>query len=238
MERGRIGRWIWVAVFFVSSWGLPLSARAEPPWTLDHATRYMALGDSLAAGFGAVPATQGYVYLLYKGGVFDTLPNTLFSNAGVPGANSRHVLEHQVPLAIEAFRPDVLTLTVGGNDLLAILEGADPADVLDQFQENLFLILARLRAGLPQAHLYVSNLYTVPQIPGADEVVRHFNAVVAQVAAGFGVPVADVYAAFLGRRGLLLIERQGARPFEVHPTHSGYRVMAQAFRKVIEEDRR
>lgn len=197
------------------------------------AVRYMALGDSLAAGYKALPATKGYVYLLYQSGVIDRLNNTLFCNAGVPGATSRHVLDHQVPQATQVFRPDVITLTVGGNDLLSILEGGDPNVALAQFQANFIQILARLRAELPQARIYVSNLYTIPQIPGADQVVPVFNQIVSQVAAAFGVPVADVYGAFLGKKGLLLIERRGASPTEVHPTNAGYRVMAEAFAEVI-----
>ena len=43
------------------------------------------------------------------------------------------------------------------------------------------------------------------------------------------VRVADVFDAFQGRTGLLLIERHGASAFEVHPTNAGYRVMAEAF---------
>jgi hypothetical protein len=56
---------------------LPVVAHAEPYWFFENNTRYMALGDSLAAGYGAIPATQGYVYLLYQSGVFDTIPNTI-----------------------------------------------------------------------------------------------------------------------------------------------------------------
>ena len=80
-------------------WAVPLArpVSAELPWEFSQHTRYMALGDSLAAGYGAVPATQGYVYLLYKNGVFDRAPNTLLSNVGVIGATSQHVLDHQVP---------------------------------------------------------------------------------------------------------------------------------------------
>jgi lysophospholipase L1-like esterase len=43
----------------------------------------------------------------------------------------------------------------------------------------------------------------------------------------------DVYEAFLGRTGLLLIERHGASAFEVHLTNAGHRVMAAAFADVI-----
>jgi lysophospholipase L1-like esterase len=208
-------------------------AVADLPWEFGNNTRYMALGDSLVAGYGAVPATQGYVYLLYKEGVFDTTTNTLLSNAGVPGVTSRQVLDHQVPQAIEAFRPTVITLTVGGNDLLRILQGADAGQVLSEFQTNFTLILQNLRTALPNARIVVSNLYSIPQIDGADQVVPIFNQIVAGVASAYNVPVADVYSAFLGREGLLLIERPGAAAYEVHPTNAGYRVMAQAFEAVI-----
>jgi lysophospholipase L1-like esterase len=214
---------------------LPLSVHAELPWQFDQHTRYMALGDSLAAGYGAVPATQGYVYLLYQSGVFDTAPNTILSNAGVPGATSHHVLHHQVPQAIEAFQPTVITITVGGNDLLSVLNGADPKVVLAQLANNLVLILGQLRTTLPQARIYISNLYTVPEIPGADALVVYANEeVIEPIAAGFGVSVADVYGAFLGKQGLFLINRHGADQFQVHPTNAGHRVIADAFKAVTQ----
>lgn len=232
----RVSRFLLAAVFSLII-AAPAAAdrggSADLPWQFDNNTRYMALGDSLVAGYGAIPATQGYVYLLYKEGVFDIATNTLLSNAGVPGVTSRQVLDHQVPQAIEAFRPTVITLTVGGNDLLRILKGADAGQVLSEFQTNLTLILQNLRTALPNTRIVVSNLYTIPQIPGADQIVPVFNLIVAGVASAFNVPVADVYGAFLGRRGLLLIERHGAAPNEVHPTNAGYRVMAQAFEAAI-----
>ena len=218
---------------FVFSLVMAAPAVADLPWQFDNNTRYMAMGDSLVAGYGAIPATQGYVYLLYKEGVFDKVTNTLLSNAGVPGVTSRQVLDHQVPQAVEAFRPTVITLTVGGNDLLRILKGANAGQVLSEFQTNLTLILQNLRTALPNTRIVVSNLYTIPQIAGADQIVPIFNQIVAGVASAFNVPVADVYSAFHGRHGLLLIERRGAAPDEVHPTNAGYRVMAQAFEAVI-----
>jgi hypothetical protein len=53
----------------------------------EDATRYMVLGDSIAAGYKAQPATDGFAYRLYNMGVFDRLPHMLFCNAGVPGRN-------------------------------------------------------------------------------------------------------------------------------------------------------
>jgi len=225
---GKILRTAAATLFLVSAF-----VRAEVPWTFSNNTRYLAIGDSLAAGFGAIPATQGYAYLLYQGGAFDKLTNTIFANAAVPGATSAHVLAFQVPQAVNIFRPHVVTISVGGNDLLAILGGADPVATLTNFQANLAQILGGLRAGLPQARIIIGNQYDIPEItafiPGATQIIDSFNAIIAAVAQATGVRVADVFGAFQGRTGLLLVERHGASAFEVHPTNAGYRVMAQAF---------
>ncbi len=212
---------------------LPFTAQAELPWQLDGHTRYMALGDSIAAGYGAIPATQGYVYLLYQEGAFDTVPNTLFCNAAVPGATSKDVLDYQIS-QVALFHPNVITLTVGGNDLLAIMVGADPAQVLNTFALNFQQILYKLRTTLPDARIYVSNQYSVPEIAGSDQIVPVYNNIVSQIAQAFGVTVVDVYSAFDGRKGLLLVERHDAAPDQVHPTNAGYRVIADAFEAAIQ----
>lgn len=214
-------------------------AQAAQPWTFDNNTRYLAMGDSLTAGLGANPVTQGYAYLLYQRGVYDSAPNTLFANAAIPGATSQQVLSFQVPLATQSgFRPHVITMTVGGNDLLSILNGADPQQVLQTFQGTLSAILVQLCTQLPEARIYVGNLYSIQNFPvPTDEIVNAFNQVVAGVA-GFvntnvcpgRIKVADIHAAFSGQQGgLLLINRNGAGQFEVHPSNSGYRAIAQAF---------
>ncbi len=233
---------------------LPVGAWAELPWQFDEHTRYMVMGDSLGAGYGAIPATQGYAYLLYQEGVFDTMPNTLLTNAAVPGATSQGVLDFQVPQAIQFFKPDVITLTVGGDDLAVLLLGflnapspptpeefqAAIQDLLTTFGANLSQILFSLKQALPGVEIYVANLYQVPEIVdaipaglGAGQIIPAFNQVIAQVAGSLEVPVADLYSAFLGRRGLLLIERHGSDPFQIHPTNAGYRVAAKAFEAVI-----
>ena len=214
----------------------PMSVGAEVPWQFADNTRYMAMGDSLVAGYGAIPATQGYAYLLYKEGVFDKIPNTLLSNVGLIGATSQDVLDKQVPLAIDPFVPTVITLTVGGNDLASILTGADPATVLGNFQANLTNIFFQLRTALPEAKIYVSNLYDIPEIQMATEIVLLFNGIVEGVASGFQVPVADVFSAFEGRKGLRLIQRNGADQYEVHPSNAGHRAIAKAFKAVIENN--
>ncbi len=215
-------------------------ARAEQPWTFVNNTRYLAVGDSLSAGVGAIPATRGYPYLLYEQGVYDSMSNTRFANAAIPGATSQQVLGYQVPLATQApFRPQVITMTVGGNDLLAILNGASFQGTLQTFQVNLNLILTQLCTQLPGTRIYVGNLYSIQNFPvPTDQVVNAFNQVLAGVAGSVNaiqmcagrIRVADIHAAFSGsQEGLLLINKNGAGQFEVHPSNAGHRAIAQAF---------
>lgn len=212
----------------------PTGVLGEVPWQFADNTRYMAMGDSLPAGYGAIPATQGYAYLLYKEGVFDKVPNTLLSNVGLIGATSKDVLEKQVPLAIDPFFPTVITITVGGNDLASILEGSDPITVLTNFQTNLTNIFIALRTNLPNVPIYINNLYDIPEIPQARPIVQAFNQIMDAVAGAFNVPVADVFTAFEGKKGVRLIQRNGADQFEVHPSNAGHRLIANAFKIVIE----
>jgi len=211
--------------------------------------RYMSLGDSLAAGYKAQPATKGFAYQLYLKQVFGSTPDTAFDNAAVPGARSSDVLQFQIP-QVALFDPTVVTISVGGNDLLTLLAAPDPntvVAVLGAFGANLTAILENLCIEMPiNGEIYLNNLYTIPEIPGADFIVPLFNSAMSDVVASARTPtsacagrkiaIADVYNAFLGQQGLLLIERylkRGIEVIEVHPTNKGYRVMEDAYRAVI-----
>jgi len=143
---------------------MPL-AQAQPWVSFESHTRYMALGDSISAGYGAMPATQGFAYQLYQSGAIDNVNDTLFCAAGIPGALSRDVLDYQVPQVRRFFKDTgaqyrkVVTLTLGGNDLLQVLVGADPTQVLTSFGANLYQILAQLTTEFPDARIYVANYY-------------------------------------------------------------------------------
>lgn len=247
-------------VFAAASLSAPARTFAQSPQILaGDATRFMALGDSIAAGYKAMPVTNGYAYLLYQDGAFDQIPHTLFCNAAVPGATSGDVLRHQVPQAIipasdGGFNPGYVTLTVGGNDLLSILKfiatHQDQAEILQfatsvitQYGQNLGATLYQLRTTLPNAKIFVANQYTIPEIqaivPLTGPAIAAFNAVVQQVVGQFpsNVYLVDIYGAFLGRDNLLLVERHGASPFETHLTSVGHRVMEQTFANVIAQKR-
>jgi len=82
-------RWLTVVKLMIGLSALAIGwALGQSQQQLDEdATRYMVLGDSIAAGHKAQPATNSFAYRLYNMGVFDRLPHTLFCNAAVPGRN-------------------------------------------------------------------------------------------------------------------------------------------------------
>ncbi|MGW5639452.1 SGNH/GDSL hydrolase family protein, partial [Streptomyces sp. NPDC003832] len=78
--------------------------------------RFVALGDSLSEGVGdpVGDAWRGWAALL-AGGLADG--PVAFTNLAVSGAQTRDVLERQLPAAL-ALRPDVVSVLVGVNDTL------------------------------------------------------------------------------------------------------------------------
>lgn len=78
--------------------------------------RYVALGDSLSEGVGDRVGNgwRGWAALL-AGGLSE--PSAEFTNLAVSGAQTRDVLETQLPAALD-LRPDVASVLVGVNDTL------------------------------------------------------------------------------------------------------------------------
>ena len=80
---------------------------------------YVGMGDSVAAGEGALPVTNGYVYRLYDEGVFGKKQEMDFSNMAIRGSRSWDLRDHQAPQVLCAEpeqRPTVVTITAGAND--------------------------------------------------------------------------------------------------------------------------
>ena len=243
MKRARTTRTLMGMVLLV---GLLVTAPASAQYWTSFAdnTRYMALGDSLSAGYGAHPATQGFVYQLYQSRAIDKVNNLLLCNVGVPNVMSQDVLDYQVPMVPLFFAETgatyrkVITLTVGGNDLFRIFGSNDPDIVSIVFTElyaNLTAILVRLATTVPDAHIYVANQYD-PRlgVPGEAELIAAANQLIAGVVfASSNATLVDIFSAFDGRHGLLLAERRGAEFGQIHPTNAGYEVMAKTFADAI-----
>jgi len=117
---------------------------------------YLALGASDAAGVGALPLTEGYVYLI-KRELDQRVPGVALINLGVPGARI-DLIKEQVRIALQVgTKANLVTLWTGANDLV---HGDDPKT----FQENLRFILQNLRKTVSKT-IVVANLPDLTQLP-------------------------------------------------------------------------
>jgi lysophospholipase L1-like esterase len=162
---------------------LPTNASAQINFTKN--AYYLSLGDSLAAGEGALPVTHGFVYELYDRGVFAPMQKLDFSNIAIKGATADEVLALQVPQALciqpprIAVAPTVITLIAGANDFLIYIatNGVPPNPgvaipaVADAIAAKVETIIRALvfgvpnlpahcaRSGIPGVTVLVSNYY-------------------------------------------------------------------------------
>ncbi len=222
---------------------------------------YVAIGDSLSAGEGAMPVTGGFAYQLYDQGVFAKKQQMDFSNISIRAARTHEVLAYQVPQAIciTGFQPNVVTITVGGNDFLrefpapnVIAIAARAADIVNRLVNGFYYPDAVTGVpihcnGLPNVTVLIANNYAPPHPDPTlanlfDQAAMGFDYFLRVSLGAIGIPsgsrvaVVDLYNAFKGRNGLLLIQKKngvgpGPFDFDVHPTNAGHSLMAREFKK-------
>ncbi|MDF2657711.1 MAG: spore germination lipase LipC [Paenibacillus sp.] len=194
---------------------------------------YLAIGDSLTAGVGALPEhsfVHRYARLLETG--YGRQVRT--ENAGISGATTGAVLETvrtngQVRSAAE--RSTIITLTAGGNDLIQAAKhyffDSDTrhlVSALKAYQRNIDSILETIqaiKAGGDPYFVRVLGLYNpLPEFAEAAFWVNKFNEHLRSFHAG-DVQVIDVYNQFLGKEDNLLADDR------FHPNAEGYRIIAE-----------
>lgn len=194
---------------------------------------YLAIGDSLTAGVGALPEhsfVHRYARLLETG----YGQPIQAENAGISGATTSAVLERiranqQVRSAAE--RSTIITLTAGGNDLIQAAKlyffDSDTRHLmsaLKMYQRNIDSILETihgLKAGSPPYFIRVLGLYNpLPEFGEAAFWVNKFNEHLRSFHSG-DVHVIEVYDHFLGKEDSLLSDDR------FHPNAEGYRIIAE-----------
>jgi lysophospholipase L1-like esterase len=187
---------------------------------------YLALGASDAVGVGAMPLTEGYVYLITQD-LQERIPGTFLINLGLPGARIDSLID-QVFLARQfGAEADMATVWVGVNDLV---RGGDPS----RFQSDLRQLLRRLQSSVSTT-VVIANLPDLTQLSAFQstpdpavtlERVKAFNRAIAVEAPYVNASIVNVF------------EESSADDFAFdgegfHPTETGHRRMANLFRKTI-----
>lgn len=191
---------------------LLLAACSQPKEpALPPGTRVLALGDSLTAAHGVTPDEAWPALLATKTG-------WLVTNAGVSGDTSAGALQ-RLPALLEEHRPQLVLVTLGGNDMLRrVPQGQTTA--------NLGQMLTRIKA-----HGARAVLLATPQPSLAGAVFNHLSA-------------ADFYRQVAGDHQVPLIEDAlpdvlsdpRLKGDQLHPNVAGHALLAtkifEALRKI------
>ena len=245
--------------FFLVNWLLP---SAEPVMTKPSASAkkktvtYVAIGDSLTKGVGDSTNQGGFVPLLAQSLTNETGLEFKAINYGVSGNTSSQILSRireKKEIRKDLKRAQLLTITVGGNDLRkAILEDTSNLD-LDRFEKasktyekNLKQIIELARKDNPDLPVYVVGIYNplylnFPDLTELQTLVDQWNQRTEETLSAYQgvyfVPINDLlYKGIDGKSGVTESElgketvTNDALYDEdsFHPNNTGYEIMKEA----------
>jgi lysophospholipase L1-like esterase len=187
---------------------------------------YLALGASDAVGVGAIPLTDGYVYLI-KRDLDRRMPGVFLMNLGVPAARI-DLIKEEVRLAAQArTKAHLVTLWTGANDLV---NGDDPKI----FQEDLRALLGIVKDDISKT-IVMANLPDLTKLPRfrdrpspwvTAERIAAYNRAIMEEAKRVDAKLLDFFA----------IPVQDDLVFDVdgfHPNNAGHQAIAREFLRVI-----
>jgi len=207
---------------------------------------YLALGDSVAFGVGASsPEQLGYPGVFYDQYLKKVRPEIVtYKNFALPGEtiasfSNRSKSQSQLDRTLEELKTtrkaghkvSLISLTIGGNDLLAARPKSqiEKTAVLEQLDNNFQAILAQLGPRLAESktELIVTTYYNpYGGLVGSDDVtwIKRFNEIIQKRATEYNFKVADFFEPVLGHeKNLTWIERG-----DIHPNVAGHAALANA----------
>jgi lysophospholipase L1-like esterase len=187
---------------------------------------YLAIGASDAAGIGAEPITDGYVFRIAEE-LDQRVDEVSLTPLAIPGAATEQ-LDAALELLLETgIEPDLVTVWTGPND---VIRGEDA----DDFEDELEDMFERLR-DRTDGVIVAANIPDLTELPRFrededDDVTRErieeFNEAIEEQAEDYDVLVVDLYAQPV--EDDLVSDEDG-----FHPNDDGHRRIADEFLKVI-----
>ncbi|MBP1045798.1 SGNH/GDSL hydrolase family protein [Enterococcus sp. BWM-S5] len=230
--------------------------------------KYVAIGDSLTEGVGDLTNSGGFVPMVAKDIQEKYQLNAVeIENFGKNGDRSDQILKRikkSDDIKAQLGEADMITLTVGGNDLMKVIKGdvfnltIDSFDKpLESYQKQMTTLLEEIRKYNEDAPVYVLGIYNpfylyFPEITEMQQIVTNWNAgtetVVNEQERMYFIPINDLlYKGVDGDVGITGSEDDTADAGEsitnnaiyeedhFHPNNLGYQLMANAVRqKMIE----
>jgi lysophospholipase L1-like esterase len=244
LRRNRLGRWS------VTGLAVAVSLLIAPAGSAQQGGLYVALGDSIAAGFGASSLSKSYVQLYYGYLQSSGSGVTELLNPSRPGATSTDLRNQQLGSAVavinQASDAKAVTIDIGLNDLLRDSNCPTANAPTCPFTANLRAIVAALNEALatdPGDETVQVMEYFNPDIGRSNESARR-----QQLLGSDGKVDCSGSGAALGLNDLIhcISIGQGAKPVDVlpifdaageafldldhlHPNDAGHLAIARAF---------
>ena len=188
---------------------------------------FAIIGDSAASGVGdANESGVNYGWGYYLARSFED--PLVYINVARPGAQSREVLEAQLP-KIQVHNPDICAVIVGGNDLLR--NGFDP----ELLHKNLRQTVSALKNNGTLVLMILlhdpTQIVPMPKLLAnvLDRRVRSVNAVTTAVAREFGTVLLDT------RKIAGIYDLANWHIDRMHPSKIGHQGIAAEFRNLLLE---
>lgn len=233
-------------------WGRP-GATARPYTPTGPGDVYVALGDSLAAGF--VVSEPGEAYVARISAALQQQQPIETRNFAVPGETSGSMLRAQLPEAIAFIKEQLaagkrvspITLDIGGNDAMGVQRSSaeERQRVIDAVERNIGTALDQLiaatstQAGERTADIAIMTYYNPYPGDESDPFSNAYwslrlNAAIERAAAQRGVAVADVASAFAGGN---VYRYTYITSGDVHANPDGHRLIAERFLEALAYER-
>lgn len=224
---------------------------------------YVAVGDSLTEGVGDTTNQGGFVPLLSQAMTDTYNYQVTFSNYGISGNTSQQILSRmtkQEAIQKSLAKADMMTLTVGGNDVMAVIRKhltqlsvstfKKPATA---YQKRLRQIIELARSENEDLPIYVLGIYNpfylnFPEMIEMQEIIDNWNESTESVTDEYDnvyfVPINDqLYKGIDGEEGI--VSTSGDQTTVIndalfsgdhfHPNNIGYQIMSDVTMEKINE---
>lgn len=225
------------------------AATAAPATPAGPGDVYLALGDSLAAGFTTNAPEDAYVARI-AAAIRQRKPIQV-RNLAVPGETSASMITSQLPGAIEFIkqqqqagkRVSPITLDIGGNDGRRAERGTNEErrQTIAAIEKNIGTILDQLVAATTQsgqrtADIAIMTYYNPYPGDVTDQTTPAYwstqlNAAIERAAKARGVKVADIAPAFAGGK---VYRYTGITTGDIHANSAGHALIAEQFLQALD----
>ena len=227
---------------------------------------YVAIGDSLTEGVGDTTGQGGFIPLLVNNLNATYGYEVISHNYGVAGNTSKQILtrmQENEDISKNLAKADLMTLTVGGNDVMAVIrKNLADLDVSTfqkpskDYQERLRSIIELARNNNKNLPIYILGIYNpfylnFPEVTEMQTVVENWNKATQKVTKEYKnvyfVPINDLlYKGINGEEGI--VQTSGDQITVIndalfaedlfHPNNMGYQRMADAVMEEISDTKK